>query len=223
MNVLLVEDEVRIAGFVADGLRAEHHSVEVADALENARTFLESMKEFDVVILDRMLDDKDGTTLIPIIKQKSPDTAVLILSAISSAEEKAKVLDQGADDYLSKPFSLVELSARLRSLVRRPRNTGSQTLKLKQCEVDLIHHTVSVRGSTIELSAKEFQLFLTFAQQPGRVYNKFQLLSKVWETQHDIESNVVEVTVNNLRRKLESAMSGIAILSKRNVGYWIEA
>jgi two-component system OmpR family response regulator len=192
-------------------------------SLEEAKTALETQFTPDIVLLDRMLKGEDGASLIPHLKQKYPTCHILVLSAIGTAEEKANIIDQGADDYISKPFSLSELTARLRALKRRPQSQGlSYLLTFKDVLVDLRSQTAHCKNVKIDFSKKEFLVLVTLLQSPGRVYNKFQLLDKVWDVQSDIESNVVEVTLKNIRKKLKESNSEIEILSKRNIGYWIE-
>jgi len=225
MHVLVIEDEARIRRFVGDALKAEGHAVQSCSSYDEAQAAIEDPISFafDAVILDRMLRDKDGTELIAPLKSRCPNCGILVLSALNTPEEKATVLDLGADDYLSKPFSLLELSARIRALSRRTKKLPGRLMLLKNCQIDLLAHEVRVNGKKIDLSSREYQVLSVFAQNPGRIFNKFQLLDQVWNTQHDIESNVVEVTINNLRRKMETVASELHILSKRNVGYWIEA
>ncbi len=225
MHLLIVEDEDRIRDFLVKGLQAEGHTALGVETVSDARDAIhaDSSNLIDLVILDRMLDQNDGADLIPFIKNKNPSTLIVILSAIGSAEEKAELLDKGADEYLSKPFSLVELSARIRALTRRRRDQPRKQLTVKDCEVDLVEHSVKINGEKMELSQKEYQLLLVFLKHPGRVYNRFQLLDQVWNAQYEVESNVVEVTINNIRRKLEAKKSAVLISSKRNVGYWVEA
>jgi DNA-binding response OmpR family regulator len=230
MNVWVVEDESKVLQFLESALRGEGHSVSACATFEDAQALMLDCEVKgdapDAVVLDRMLNNgKDGINLIRPIKQKFPQTKIIILSAINTPDEKAAALDQGADDYLSKPFSLVELSARLRVLGRRsqePAVGDSHKLRHKDVEMDLLAHHVHVAGRRIDFSNKEFALLRLFLQNPGRVYNRFQLLDKVWNMQFEVESNVVEVTIKNLRRKLADASSLLEIVSKRNIGYWIE-
>ncbi len=226
MHVLVVEDEQKIRDFLVNGLKAEGHTTLGAASFQSAKETIEQDSEqlIDFVLLDRMLEDQDGCELIPLLKKTHPKCAILILSAVGSAEEKADLLDKGADDYVSKPFSFVELSARIRVLSRRnPVGEVRKHLVFRDCKVDLVEHSVAISGKKLELSQKEYQLLLIFLKQPGRVYNRFQLLDQIWNSQYEVESNVVEVTINNLRRKLESSKSEVIIASKRNIGYWIEA
>lgn len=225
MEILVVEDEARVRKFLEDALRSEGHTIYACQSIEEAESWM-ALKEYspELVILDRMLQSDDGINLIRPLKQRYPECKILILSAIGIPEDKAQALDLGADDYLSKPFSLAELSARIRVLSRRgtPR-TSTTHLILKNLTVDLKTQSARTDKAKLDLSKKEFQLLTTLASHPTRVFSKYQLLDRVWDQQADIESNIVEVTIKNLRRKLEAAGSQAEILSKRNVGYWIES
>ena len=230
MNVLIVEDEKRVLQFLEASLKQEGYCVFGCSTYESALDVLSAKNPIpDVIILDRQLHRNDGTSLVKPFRETFPGCKLIILSAINAPEEKASLLDLGADDYISKPFSLVELTARVRVLSRRKSSdadTGARGVplyRLKDVELDPIQHTVTVNAKRVDLSNKEYQVLATFLKAPGRVYNKFQLLDLVWNMQFDIESNVVEVTVKNLRRKLELASSQLEIQSKRNIGYWVEA
>jgi DNA-binding response OmpR family regulator len=226
MNILIAEDDGRVARFLLDALKAEGHEVYLCRSVPEISECLDSkLFAFDVAILDRMLGGADSLDMIPQLKSSRPHAKILILSAINSAEEKAKALDIGADDYMAKPYSLVELTARLRVLARRPNpvaQTPSNHIQLGNVCLDLMGHMASVEGRRLDLSNKEFQLFLCLMRHPGQVFNKFQLLDRVWNVQADIESNVVESTVRNVRRKLEEAGAQPQLKSRRNLGYWIE-
>ena len=224
MDILVVEDEARVRKFLEEALKSEGHSVTACSSVEEAEAWMAiEGNSLDIAILDRMLGDHDGLQLIKPIKLRHPESKVLMLSAIGIADEKAQALDLGADDYLSKPFSLAELSARIRAISRRsPNKNVSTAILVKNLTIDLRSQTVQTEKMKLDLSKKEFQLLTTLASHPNRVFTKYQLLDKVWDQQADIESNIVEVTIKNLRRKLEAATSKAEILSKRNVGYWIE-
>lgn len=227
MQILLAEDDERVAKFLREALKADGHEVffcrnlkELTDAVQS------SPLDFEIAILDRMFrGGDDSLSVLDKIREARPSLKILILSAINSAEEKAKALDKGADDYLAKPYSLVELTARLRVLSRRQseKHTGEATrMQLGNANLDLAEHHVHVGGKRLEFSSKEFQLFSCLMRSPGRVFNKFQLLDRIWNVQSDIESNVVEATVRNVRRKLEDAGATVELKSRRNLGYWIE-
>ena len=229
MNLLLIEDEIRVQNFLAEALRQDGYKVSCCSNYDETLALLANAgKDLDLVLMDRLLGRVDAITLLPVIRTKCPNARVLVLSTVATGAQKAAVLDMGADDYMGKPFELVELKARLRLLARRgatpqsPENTMHR-LTCGDLVIDLLEHKIWCNEKLVDLSNKEFQLLLTLVRQPGRVFSKFQLLDTVWSTQFEIESNVVEVTIRNLRKKLEDANSTVEILSRRNIGYWIEA
>lgn len=224
MTIVVIEDEERVLNFITEALRKEGHTVHPCLNIPIAKENMEGLgATVDLIIMDRLLDRVDAITLIPIAREKCKNAKILILSTINTPAQKAAALDMGADDYLGKPFQLIELSARIRSLARRNSEAVSKSVfQAGDVQIDAIEHKVTVGGKPLDLSNKEYLVLLTLLQHPGRVFNKFQLLDRVWDTQFDVESNVVEVTIKNLRRKLESAGSKAEILSRRNIGYWIE-
>lgn len=228
MGVVIIEDEKRVLSFLVEALRKEGYSVHGADTYELAEQTLSGLGEdVEVIVMDRLLHRTDAISLISKAKRLCPNCRILVLSAINDPTQKAAALDLGADDYLGKPFSLVELSARVRSLHRRAGEAKPKAdpyvFSAKDLQVNALEHKVTVGGKALDLSNKEYLLLLALIQHPGRVHNKFQLLDKVWDAQYDVESNVVEATVKNLRKKLAQAQAQAEILSRRNIGYWIEA
>ena len=227
MSVVLIEDEKRVLTFLTEALRKEGYVVHGAETYEEAEKTLEALAaEVEVIVMDRLLHRTDALSLISKAKRFCPGARILMLSAINDPTQKAAALDLGADDYLGKPFSLVELSARVRSLHRRASDrpkVDPYVFAAKDLQVNAIEHKVTVGGKPLDLSNKEYLLLLALIQHPGRVFNKFQLLDKVWDAQYDVESNVVEATVKNLRKKLAQAAARAEVLSRRNIGYWIEA
>jgi DNA-binding response OmpR family regulator len=224
MQVLVVEDDARVASYLSESLQAGGYGVQRCETAEEARTVLATGSPVpDILILDRLLKGEDGMSLIQPFRLRFPNCRIVVLSAVNFADEKATALDQGADDYMAKPFSFNELSARLRALSRRsPPAANGMIFQCRDVIVDLRSQGVSVEGRRMDLGKKEFQLLCALIEHPGRVYHRFQLLDRIWDVQADIESNVVEVTVNALRKKLKEANSRLEVLSKRNVGYWVE-
>jgi DNA-binding response OmpR family regulator len=226
MQILVVEDDKRVSQFLEQALKAENYQVNLCRNLEELDTFcLQRNQEAPrLVILDRMLGNQDGASRISQIKKTFPQIKILVLSAIDQASEKARVLDMGADDYLAKPFSLEELSARMRLLLRRnvPSEESRDLYILSNLHLDLKRQQTTVNSKKIDLTKKEFQILSLLLESPGRIFNRFQLLDRVWDMDHLAETNVVEVTIKNLRRKLEEAGSLAVIQSKRQLGYWIE-
>lgn len=227
MHLLLVEDDPQLAKYMREALGREGYTLEVCTSLEEVSSYMSTPTETPrVVILDRMLGRSDGATLIPKLKSHYPDVGILVLSSLDMPSEKARIIDSGADEYLSKPFSLEELTARLRLVVRRSsahesaENTAIRALG--NLTLDLKTQNASVQSNKLDLTRKEFQLLSLLMDSPGRVYNRFQILDRIWEIERLTESNVVETTIKNIRRKLEDSGATVRIESKRNMGYWIE-
>jgi len=225
MQVLLLEDEPKVAEFLSQSLRSEGHQVVWYSSLEEIEGLNEKIDHFEIAIFDRMLGNKDSLSKIPEFKKKFSSCALLILSAISTPEERALALDAGADDYMGKPYSLLELQARLRALKRRENKEHAEKtfFVVGQLQLDCLNRKASFQNKRLDFSSKEFQILAILMRRPEQVFTKYQLLDQVWNTQLDIESNVVETTIRNVRRKLEEAGVDVSIQSRRNVGYWIEA
>lgn len=224
MELLLIEDEITVGEFLKESLSKEAYQITWCKNKSEVDGFLLSgILSFDIVILDRMLAGEDAATLIPVLKKKRPEAKILVLSAIDLPQEKARLLDLGADEYLAKPFSLVELTARLRLIGRRsPSAEQSNILSRGNLNIDLVNQVAYVNKTKADLTRKELQLLCLFLQKPGRVYNKFQILDRVWDVEKLIESNVVETTMKTLRKKLNDLNCNVQIQNKRNMGYWIE-
>lgn len=226
MHLLLVEDDPRLSEYMREALGREGYTMEVCATLDEVSAYMATPAEAPrVVILDRMLGRADGATLIPKLKSRYPEAGILVLSSLDMPSEKARIIDLGADEYVSKPFSLDELTARLRLVVRRSQNanaTESTVRVLGNLNLDLRTQNATVGGEKLDLTRKEFQLLSLLMDSPGRVYNRFQILDRVWEIERTTESNVVETAIKNLRRKLEDSKALVSIESKRNQGYWIE-
>lgn len=224
MNILIAEDDEKVASFLKENLVRDGYTIDTVTSMDELEEFLEKHNYIpDLFILDRLLGNSDTKKLVKYIKNSFSESRILCLSALNSPQEKASILDEGADDYLGKPFSLVELQARVRSLLRR-RETKKQDfyMNVGDLTIDLKTRSVSCAGHKVNLKNKEYSLLMMFAQNSGRVFSKYQLLDIIWETNLDVESNVLEVTVMNLRKHLVEAKSAVSIQSKRNVGYWLE-
>lgn len=227
MHLLVVEDDPRLSQYMREALSREGYTVDVCASCDEADTYMASPNEAPrLVVLDRMLGRLDGAVLIPKLKARYPCVGILVLSSLDMPSEKARIIDFGADEYLSKPFSLEELTARLRLVARRaPAAIPMETsvCSLGNLSFDLKTQHASVGSTKLDLTRKEFQILSLLMDRPGRVLNRFQILDRVWEIERMTESNVVETTIKNLRRKLDDARSTARIESKRNMGYWIEA
>jgi DNA-binding response OmpR family regulator len=225
MNLLIVDDEPDILKQIIILAESNGHTVRSATSLESLQQLVR-LKNFypHAIILDRILNGADSLSLVPNLKTTFADSRILIVSAIDTASEKAKALDAGADDYIAKPFSAVELIARINALGRRKNLYGeTPQLHIGNLVIDKEERTVKVgEDEDISLSQKEFQVLMMFASNPGKIFPKDLILEQIWQSSSEVESKVVEATINNLRRKLESNKANVNIKNMRNVGYWLE-
>ena len=218
MRILLVEDERGIADFVERALRAQGHAVEVAaDGVEGGQRAVGS--DLDLVILDVMLPGRSGLEVLEEIRTVKPALPVIMLTARAEVADKVAGLDAGATDYMTKPFSVEELLARVRAHLRTPAQSETTRLSVAGIELDLLRRAVSRDGSPVHLSAKEFDLLAYFMRHPGQVLSREQILNGVWDYNHDPGTNIVEVYVGYLRRKLALADRPVPIQTVRSAGY----
>jgi len=218
MKILVVEDDRKVAGFIEQGLREEGYAVDVAPDGDEA-TMLAHVYDYDLVVLDVMLPKKNGLQVAAELRREGRKTPILMLTARDATEDVVRGLDSGADDYLTKPFKFDELLARVRALVRRGGAGRTELLAYGPIELDRLKHRVRVAGTKLELTPKEFQLLEHFMLRPGDVVRRTDLLEKVWDLHFDPESNVVDVHVGNLRRKLREASNTDWIQTVRGVGF----
>lgn len=218
-RILVVEDEEKLLAHLSRTLEEEKFKVDSCESFSSLEEIiLMNNFTYDVVILDRLLYSRDSVQLIPQIKERQPRCKILILSAINTSSEKASILNMGADDYLSKPFASEELIARIRVLHRRV----PMEVRLGNLVLDTDQRVITVDGIELSLQNREFVLLKTLVQSPGKIFNKNFLYEQVWGVNTDIESNVIEATVNKLRRRLKEIGANVIIKNTRNVGYWIE-
>lgn len=218
MRILVVEDETAIADFIQRGLQAEGHAVTCApDGLEGERRALAD--DVDLVVLDVMLPGKDGLAVLHAIRAEKPELPVVMLSARAAVDDRVAGLDGGATDYVTKPFSFDELAARVRAHLRTPRQRDATTLSAAGIELDLLGRKVTRDGVELRLSAREFDLLAYFLRHPDQALSRQQILSAVWGYDFDPGTNVVEVYVRYLRRKLELPGRPAPIDTLRSVGY----
>lgn len=225
MAILIVEDDSKLRTHLKNICTVNGFENHAAGSLAEAKEWLgQKTYSIQLVILDRMLGDGSGEELIDLLQKHDPSIRILVLSALGSPAEKAKIIEKGADDYLAKPFAHFELVARLRALLRRGKNNESvKPMKiLGNTTLDLLAHRVFLGEKSIDLSNKEYRVLSLLCDAPQRVFPKYDIFDRVWESGFDMDSNVVEVTIMNLRRKLSDSGSSIQIQSKRNLGYWIE-
>lgn len=227
MKLLIVEDDPRVAEYLEKSLRQENYSVTLCATISELDAVLKMDPwDIDLVVLDRMLGRQDGADWIKALKSKTPAPGILVLSSLDMPSEKARILDLGADDYMAKPFSLEELTARLRLVHRRQSANAVDDATIKRLAnlvVNLRTQQAQVGKAKMDLTKKEFQLLSLLLEHPGRVFNRFQILDRVWQIENTTESNVVESTIKNLRKKMDEVHCFAKIESKRNVGYWIES
>ena len=201
MRLLLVEDEDRIASFVQKGLAAHGYTVERVATGREASTRAGS-REFDLLILDLGLPDADGRDVLQGWRSRGVRTPVLILSARGEVRDRVEGLELGADDYLTKPFAFDELLARVRARLRPGQSADATTVRFRDIELDLRTRRVTAGERSVDLAPREFSLLETFLRNPGHVLSREQLLSRVWGYDFDPQSNLVDVYVGYLRRKL---------------------
>lgn len=224
LNILIAEDEPTIAGKVKDLITELEWSPTVVSNIPALLEALSSAKApYEVVVLDRMMGGADSADYVASIRMQYPTLKIFILSAIDSSLEKAKLIDNGADEYLAKPFESIEFKARIKALIRRSANsTANLNYEVANIALDLIHRSVSVDGQILNLTAKEFLVLHALCSSIGKIYSKNQLIESIWGFSLENETNVVESTMNSLRRKLENAGSKVQIKNTRFVGYWVE-
>jgi DNA-binding response OmpR family regulator len=218
MRILVAEDEPAIADFIEHGLTAEGHAVTVAGNGEDALALALS-QDFALVVLDRMLPGRDGIEVLRALRAVKPDLRVILLTARTDVDARVEGLDAGAVDYMTKPFAFDELAARVRAHLRTPTQAQSTRLEGLGIVLDLLTRKVTRDGRDVALSSKEFDLLAYFLRHPANVLSREQILSAVWGYSHDPGTNIVEVYVSYLRRKLSRPGSPAPIVTVRSVGY----
>ena len=217
MRVLVVEDEARVRSFLVRGLEEAGFSVDAAASGDEGLR-MAFVHPYDAVVLDLGLPGKDGLSVLRELRAGGRSTPVLILSAREELEDRVRGLDAGADDYLPKPFAFAELLARLRALLRRGTARAS-ALKVADLEIDLVTRKVKRAGQNIELTAKEFALLEYLARHAGEVVTRTMIAEHVWDLNFDSFSNVIDVYIRYLRRKIDETHEPKLIHTRRGVGY----
>jgi two-component system OmpR family response regulator len=218
LRILVVEDELKMARAIRRGLEHEGYAVDVSGEGEDALSRAED-NEYDALVLDVMLPGMDGFVLCETLRKQGRWVPVLMLTARDGVEDRIRGLDVGADDYLVKPFAFGELLARLRALIRRGAVERPAALTVEDVVLDPAAHTVARSNRTVDLSAKEFALLEFLMRNPGQVLTRSRILEHVWDYNYEGFSNVVDVYVGYLRRKLERPFDRPFIRTVRGVGY----
>jgi DNA-binding response OmpR family regulator len=221
-RVLVVEDEPGIVDFISRGLGAEGYAVMAAlDGVEGERLALSG--DFDAVVLDLMLPGRDGMAILRTLRKAAPRLPVIVLTARAEIEDRVEGLDAGAVDYLVKPFSMAELAARVRAHLRAVAQASASLVEADGIQVDLLSRRVTRDGIAIALSTTEFELLVYLMRHRGQVVSREQILAAVWGYEHDPTTNVVDVYIGYLRRKLRTQGASAPIVTVRSVGYRLDA
>ena len=220
MRILVVEDDAALSSFIRKGLEAEHHAVDTANDGEQGRAMALEF-DYDLVVLDLNLPGVDGLSILKSVRQRKTSLPVMILTARSRVEDRVQCLDTGADDYLVKPFSFLELSARVRALLRRGQVPSELVLTVRDLSLDRVQRKVERAGRHIELTTKEFALLEYLMRNAGRRLTRPMIIEHVWNMNFDSTTNVVDVYINYLRRKVDDGFSPALIHTVRGVGYQI--
>ena len=224
MKILLIEDDQSVADFIIKGLMEKNHVVDHCPDGKDG-LFMATTESYDVMIIDRMLPSVDGLTIIRTLRASKVSSSVLILSAMADVEQRVEGLQSGADDYLVKPFSFSELHARVEILGRRNNSSDAQVTELLVADlrIDLISHKVSRAEQSIELLATEYRLLEYLMQHAGQVVSRTMLLEHVWDYHFDPQTNVIDVHMSRLRKKIDKQFHFPLIHTIRGSGYVIKA
>ena len=221
MRILLVEDDPSVVSFVRRGLREEHYTVEVATDGEQA-LFLAQTRDYDVMILDLILPKRSGLDVLRALRKDKVTVPIIILTAKDQLNDKVEGLNAGADDYLTKPFGFNELLARIQSLIRRRGNMVPTVLRAGDLEVDVLRRRVTRRGKELSLTSREYALLEFFLRYSNRVVTRTMLAEQVWDHDFDPLTNVIDVHVARLRRKIDDPFTPKLLQTVRGSGYILQ-
>lgn len=222
MKILIVEDDLTVAGYISKGLEESGHTPDVANDGKQG-LLLATTNIYDVIVLDRMLPHIDGITILNTIRDSGDNTPAVILSAKNKVEDKVKGLRSGADDYMTKPFAFEELLARIEIVASRQSVAlpSVTEIVLGELKLDLINRQVTRNGTIIDLQSKEFKLLEYLLKNKGKIVTRTMLLEKVWEYNFDPQTNVIDVHISRLRNKIDKGFSYPIIETIRGAGYLV--
>ena len=222
MRLLVIEDERKIARVITESLKREKYAVDAAYDGEEGFNLADS-QPYDLLIVDRMLPGLEGAEIVKKLRENGKNMPILFLTALSTTEDKTLGLDIGADDYLTKPFAIDELLARVRALLRRPPIQQPDILKIDDLKIDKQQQAVTRAGKIIDLTSKEYALLEYLMQHPNQILSKETLIDHVWDFDADILPNNVEAYIKNLRQKIDKPFKKQLIKTVRGFGYRIES
>ena len=218
MRILIVEDEKKVAGFIKKGLEEETYAIDVAyDGEEGLHLGKEG--QYDLIILDIMLPKLDGLEILSQLRTQGSDVPILLLTAKDAVDDRVTGLNKGADDYLTKPFAFSELLARVRVLLRRGKAEVKTVLQIADLMLDLVSHKVDRGGDEIELTGKEYSLLEYFMRNKDKVLTRTMIAEHVWDYNFDTFTNVIDVYINHLRKKIDKGRENKLLHTLRGVGY----
>ncbi len=218
MRILVIEDEKKVANFIKKGLEEEHYAIDLAYDGETG-LYMTEVNEYDLIVLDLMIPKMDGLEVLKRIRGNKNNVPILVLTARDSVEDIVKGLDSGCDDYLTKPFEFMEFLARIRALLRREKVEKEPILKIADLTLSLVTHKVTRKGKEIELTSKEYSLLEYFMRNPDKVLTRTMISEHVWDYHFDSMTNVIDVYVNYLRKKVDKDFDPKLIHTLRGVGY----
>ncbi len=223
MKILVIEDDAETAAYIANGLKEHGHTVDLA-ATGRDGLFLAAGERYDLMVVDRMLPELDGLSIVKTVRTAGIETPVLFLTALGGVDDRVTGLDAGGDEYLVKPFAFSELLARINALARRPPITSAETvLRVEDLEMDLLKRAVTRNGQTLDLQPREFRLLEYLMRHAGQVVTRTMLLEYVWDFHFDPHTNVVETHISRIRAKVDKPFDMPLIHTVRGAGYCLRA
>jgi heavy metal response regulator len=221
MRILVIEDEKKVANFIKKGLEEEHYAVDTAFDGEEG-LYMAEVNEYDLIVLDLMIPKIEGLEVLKRIRGKKNNVPILVLTAKNTVEDTVKGLDAGCDDYVTKPFAFMEFLARIRALLRREKTDKVPLLRIADLTLSLVTHKVTRKEREIELTSKEYALLEYFMRNPDKVLTRTMISEHVWDYHFDSMTNVVDVYVNYLRKKIDKDFEPKLIHTLRGIGYMMK-